>query len=137
MKHLGISCAVDTIGAALIDENKILAEFSTSGRDAKSENLVSIIDSVLSKADTSISKINGISVTRGPGSYSGLRGGLAVAKSFSQSLKVPLAGVSTLDAVAYNFIDNTGTVAVMLHACKDEYNTALFAINAGKINRAG
>ena len=71
----------------------------------------------------------------GPGSYSGLRGSLAAAKSLAQTLNVPLTGVSTLEAIAYNLIDIEGTIMVVLDARADEYNCALFGASQGKLKR--
>jgi tRNA threonylcarbamoyladenosine biosynthesis protein TsaB len=76
-----------------------------------------------------------VAVAVGPGSYSGLRGGLAVAKTLAQTLKVPLAGISTLEAIAYNLINVEGTMAVILDAKADEYNFALFGASRGKLKR--
>jgi len=50
-------------------------------------------------------------------------------------LKVPLVGISTLEAIAYNFIDIEGTMAVILDARADEYNFALFGASQGKLKR--
>ena len=136
MKCLGISSAVSTIGAATIADKDVAVEFSASGKEAKTEKLVSVVESVLKKADLKASKIEGIAVTKGPGSYSGLRGGLAVAKSFAQILNIPIVGVSTLEAVAYNFVNYYGTVAVVLHACRDEYNVAFFSSNSSNLKRS-
>jgi len=137
MKCLGISSAMSAsaMGASVVNDDDILAEFSVSGREAKAENLVSMVDAVLKKAGLKISDMEGIAVTKGPGSYSGLRGGLAVAKSIAGALTIPVAGVSTIEAVAYNFTDSCATVAVIIHACRDEYNMALFSSGAEGIKR--
>jgi tRNA threonylcarbamoyladenosine biosynthesis protein TsaB len=81
------------------------------------------------------SQIEGVAVASGPGSYSGLRGSLAAAKSLAQTLNVPLTGVSTLEAIAYNLIDSEGTIMVVLDARADEYNCALFGASQGKLKR--
>jgi tRNA threonylcarbamoyladenosine biosynthesis protein TsaB len=80
-------------------------------------------------------QIEGIAVAFGPGSYSGLRGGLAAAKALAQTLKVPLVGVSTLEAIAYNLIDIEGAMAVILDAKAEEYNFALFGASSGRLKR--
>ncbi|MFC1559915.1 tRNA (adenosine(37)-N6)-threonylcarbamoyltransferase complex dimerization subunit type 1 TsaB [Candidatus Margulisiibacteriota bacterium] len=135
MKCLGISTAGSVMSAAIVTDGDVSAEFSVSGGSARTEKLVPMVDAVLKKADLAISKIEGIAVVKGPGSYSGLRGGLAAAKSFAETLKVPIVGISTLEAIAYNFINSYGTIAVLVHACKDEYNIALFASNGKALKR--
>src|SRR3989338_3960275 len=100
MKILGISTAGKIIDVGLIDEDKILSEFSSS--QLKSEDVVVLIEQIFCEANFEIKEIDAICVAEGPGSYSGLRGGLAAANSFSQVLNIPLVGVSTLEAIAYN-----------------------------------
>ena len=80
-------------------------------------------------------EIGGIAITIGPGSYSGLRAGLATAKTLAQTLNLPLIGVSTMEAMAYNLVDMEGTIAVLLDARMDEYNFALFGAAGGKLKR--
>jgi len=129
MKVLGISSATKVISIGLIDEDKILVETTVS--DIHAEKVMFYVK----ESGIDPEQIEGIAVAMGPGSYSGLRGGLAAAKSLAQTLKVPLAGVSTLEAIAYNLIDIKGTMAVVLDAKADEYNFALFGASSGKLKR--
>lgn len=132
MAVLGISSATKMISAGLAEEGKILAEISVSGKEAFTEDLMVFIDKLVKESGK---KFEAVAVTQGPGAYAGLRGGLAVAKTLSQALKLPLVGVSTLEAIAYNLTDITCTAAVTTDARSDEYNFALFTSNGGIINR--
>ncbi|MBI5698999.1 tRNA (adenosine(37)-N6)-threonylcarbamoyltransferase complex dimerization subunit type 1 TsaB [Candidatus Saganbacteria bacterium] len=132
MAVLGISSATKMISAGLAEEGKILAEISVSGKEAFTEDLMVFIDKLVKESGK---KFGAVAVTQGPGAYAGLRGGLAVAKTLSQALKLPLVGVSTLEAIAYNLADITCTAAVMTDARSDEYNFALFTSNGGIIDR--
>lgn len=129
MRILGISSATKVISIGLIDEDKVLVETTVS--DIHSEKIMLYVK----EAGIEPGQIEGIAVAIGPGSYSGLRGGLAVAKSLAQTLKVPIAGVPTLEAMAYNLVDVEGTMAVILDAKADEYNFALFGASSGKLKR--
>ena len=129
MKILGISSATKVISIGLIDEDRLLVETTVS--DIRAERILFYIKEAGIEPD----QIEGIAVAQGPGSYSGLRGGLAVAKSLAETLKVPLAGVSTLEAIAYNLVDIEGTMAVVLDAKRDEFNFALFGADQGKLKR--
>lgn len=131
---LGISSATNTIGAAVINENSVIAESCVTGATARSEKLIPLIDEVLVRAGKCIKDIDAVAVTIGPGSYSGLRGGLAVAKGLVAALNIPILSVPTLEASAQNFRNYYGTFAVALHACKDEFNMALFTSN-GRVFR--
>ena len=129
MRVLGISSATKVISIGLVDEDKVLVETTVS--DIHAERVMFYVK----EAGVLPEQIKGIAVASGPGSYSGLRGGLAAAKSLAQTLEVPLVGVSTLEAIAYNLVDIEGTMAVILDARADEYNFALFGASGGRLKR--
>lgn len=129
MRVLGISSADKIISVALVDGDKPLLSTTVAG--ARAEKVMFYIKEAGIKPED----IDGVAVAAGPGSYSGLRGGLAAAKTLAQVLEVPLVSVSTLEAIAYNLIDIEGTIAVILHARSEEYNFALFGAARGKLKR--
>jgi tRNA threonylcarbamoyladenosine biosynthesis protein TsaB len=129
VKILGLSSATKVISIGLIDDGRVLAETTVSALGAEK------IMFYVKEAGIEPEQIEGIAVAAGPGSYSGLRGGLAAAKTLAQTLKVPLAGVSTLEAIAYNLVDIEGTMAVILDARADDYNFALFGAHEGQLRR--
>ncbi len=132
MTILGISSATNLISVAIVDDSGIIAETNVSGKDSFTEDIIKYIDK---SASFKKEPITGISVVNGPGSYSGLRGSISTAKALAYSLNIPIVGVSTLETIAYNFIDETCTVAAITDARRDEYNFALFACNDNKIKR--
>ncbi len=134
-KVLGITSGIGIIGAGICGEDTVLAECSVSGKIVQTERLISLIDDVLKRTKLRIKDIDAVSVTNGPGSYSGLRGGLATAKGFVEALDIPIISVSTLHAIAYNFADIEGTVAVAVNACRDDYNFSLWGSSGGKLKR--
>ena len=129
MRILGISSATKVISIGLVDEDKVLVETTVS--DMHAEKVMFYVK----EAGIEPKQIEGLAVAVGPGSYSGLRGGLSTAKSLAQTLNVPLAGVSTLEAIAYNLVNIEGSMAVILDAKSDEYNFALFGAHKGKLQR--
>ncbi len=129
MKILGISSATKVISIGLLDDDKVLVETTVS--DIRAEKLLFYVKEAGIKPE----EIEAVAVAIGPGSYVGLRGGLATAKSLAQTLNIPLVGVSTLEAIAYNLVDIEGTMAVILDAKSDEYNFALFGAHEGKLQR--
>jgi tRNA threonylcarbamoyladenosine biosynthesis protein TsaB len=135
MKMLGITSATGVVGAAVAEETGIMAEYSISGKIAQSEKLTAIINEVLEKARIKINDIGAVAVTAGPGSYSGLRGGLATAKGLVAALDIPIIPVSTLHAIAFNLINTDGTIAIAVNACRDDYNFAMFGSHMGELKR--
>jgi len=132
MVILGISSATKVISAALVENGKLLSEITVSGKEAFTENLIQYIEKMVEECQK---KIEGIAVVVGPGAYSGLRGGLATAKTLAQVKNIKLAAVSTLHALAYNLNGITGTIAAITDACQDDFNFALFRSNNNKIDR--
>jgi tRNA threonylcarbamoyl adenosine modification protein YeaZ len=135
VKILGITSAIDVVGAGIASDGGILAECTVSSKIMRSEKLITLVDDVLKRTKLKINDIDAVAVTTGPGSYSGLRGGLATAKGLVEALDIPIISVSTLHAIAFNFVDIDGTVAIAVNACRDDYNFSLWGSNNGKLKR--
>lgn len=135
MLTLGISSATKIISVGIVDEDKVIFDYSAAGDEIRSEDLTSLIDELLKKAALTIKDIQALAVAQGPGSYAGLRGGITTAKTLAQVLGVPLAGVSTLEAMAFNMIGTAGLALTILDAKSDEYNIALFGFDRGDVSR--
>lgn len=141
MKVFAISTPAKYVSLSMADISEdngsvrqtVIADFSSFG--ARSEDLTLLAEQAFKASKTDIREADLISVVRGPGSYSGLRGGLAAAKSLSQVMEVPIIGVSALETVAVGLSHLEGTLAVVLDAVKDEYNFALFGMSKQKISR--
>ena len=134
MLVLGISSAIAILDVALVDKNAVLAE-SCDKETLRAEKLPELIDRVLKKSGKVASDLDAVAVTAGPGSYGGLRGGIAVAKALCQSLDIPVVGVPTLDAVARGIDASEGSITVAAPACKGEYNVAVFSASKGGLKR--
>jgi len=132
MAILGISSATKIISVGLVDQGRLLAELTLSGKEAFTEDLILYIDKLIEQSGVSL---KGIAATEGPGAYSGLRGGLATAKTLAQTLNLPIVGVSTLEAIAYNLIDIEGTILAVTDARADEFNFAAFTSKDKKLVR--
>ncbi len=131
-KYVSVSVAdIEIVSGRLSHE--LIAEFSLRG--ARSEDLVSLMDRSFSASNTDLDSVGLVCVVQGPGSYSGLRGGLAAAKAIAQVRNIPIVGVSALEVIARELSYVEGTIAAVLDAVKDEYNLALFAASGGRISR--
>lgn len=101
MSILAIDTATQVSSVAVMKDGKIAAEITLQGKLTHSETLMPHIEEVLNMAKVPREKLTGIAVSIGPGSFTGLRIGLAVAKAMAYALNIPVAGVSTLKALAY------------------------------------
>ena len=99
---LAIDTATRWAGLALHDGTAVIAEYGWRCLNNHTIELSPAIQDMLSRVDLSTSDLDGIAVAIGPGSYTGLRVGLALAKGMALASQIPLIGVPTLDIVAFS-----------------------------------
>ena len=105
-----------------------LAACTGEGKTTHSNDLLKNIHAVLSSAGYNVKDVDAFAVALGPGSFTGLRIGLATAKSFAVTLERPLYGVPTLDAIAHSAGPSAATLA-MLPAGRGEVFGQLFSVD--------
>ncbi|MBI1745804.1 MAG: tRNA (adenosine(37)-N6)-threonylcarbamoyltransferase complex dimerization subunit type 1 TsaB [Acidobacteria bacterium] len=107
MKVLAMDTTSMRGSVALQDDHRLLGQIYLSTISDHSTSLLSTIDFLLTKSGHTIEQIDGVAVATGPGSFSGIRIGLATAKSLAQARNLPMAGVSALHALAFRvrFVD--------------------------------
>ena len=111
---LSIDSSAVTASAALTDGDKVLkSEFKNTGL-THSETLLPMIKSVM--GDTPYSALDAIAITAGPGSFTGVRIGVATAKGLAFLNSTPCIPVSTLEAIAYNFVGTESIVCAVMDA---------------------
>jgi tRNA threonylcarbamoyladenosine biosynthesis protein TsaB len=97
---LGIDTATDLASVAVHDGGTVLAELSWYGRRRHTVELAPMLERALAAAGLAVADLEGVAVAIGPGSYTGLRIGLALAKGLALGVGLPLVGVPTLDILA-------------------------------------
>jgi tRNA threonylcarbamoyladenosine biosynthesis protein TsaB len=123
---LGIETATMTGGLALMDEGKLIAEYTLNMKTTHSSRLMPALDWILRDASLDKKQIDGIAISIGPGSFTGLRIGLATAKGLALGLNIPLIVVETLDALAHNISYPEYQVCAVLDARKKEVYSAFY-----------
>ena len=118
---------------AVASEQKLLAELTVQTKLTHSETLLPHIEQVLQMAGVKKEELQGIAVSIGPGSFTGLRIGLATAKSIAYALQLPLLGISTLEALAWHYPVPGIYTAALLDAQKGNAYAALYAWEHGTI----
>ncbi|MCJ7656162.1 MAG: tRNA (adenosine(37)-N6)-threonylcarbamoyltransferase complex dimerization subunit type 1 TsaB [Candidatus Atribacteria bacterium] len=127
MKILGIDTSTKFCNLGLIEDEDILIECTINGLKKKhSSILVPAIKNLLKTIDLKIEEINGIAVSIGPGSFTGLRIGLSVAKGLCYARSLPLLGIPTLDAMAFPFKEIPYLICPVLESKKDEIYDVVF-----------
>ena len=130
MKILGIDTSTKIATIAVIDEEKVLGEYTLNQEMSHSENLIPMIKELLNNLDMKIENIDLYGVAIGPGSFTGLRIGVAAIKSLAHLFNKAIVGISTLEAMAYNLPHNK-IVVPMLDARRDRVYTGVYSWENG------
>lgn len=138
MKILSLDSSATCASVCLYDadSNKIIGEFFINTKLTHSQTLVPMIDSLLSCTNHSLSDVNCFAVNVGPGSFTGIRIGVSVVKGMAMPEDKHCVDVSTLESMAYNFIDyNNIVVCACMDARRNQVYNALFSIENGCVKR--
>lgn len=135
MKILAIDSSAKTASVAVTEGGRLISECFVNAALTHSRTLMPMVDNALTQADMSFADIDALSVNVGPGSFTGIRIGVAAVKGLALSGDKPCAGVSTLLSAAYNFADDDCLVCVAMDARCNQVYTALFECLGGKVAR--
>ena len=137
MKILAIDTSATAASVCLAEEKKILGSFYTNTALTHSQTLVPMVEQVLKTTQTDVDELDYIAVNAGPGSFTGVRIGVAAAKGIAFKNDLHCVSVSTLESMAYNMLGNDCVVCAVMDArCSQVYN-ALFSGNDRRKNRRG
>lgn len=106
MKILSIDTASTVCGVSILEDTKLICNLDRNTGRTHSENLMPMIDNTFKLSNLSLKNIDLIVCDIGPGSFTGIRIGVATAKAFSDSLNIPCIGISSLESLAYNIKNN-------------------------------
>ena len=126
MLILAIDSSGMTASAALASEERVIAEMSVNNRKTHSQTLLPMIKTVVDSAGIELAQIDAIAIAQGPGSFTGLRIGAALAKGLGLSLERPLIGVPTMDAMAYGAGMTDALICPMIDARHETVYTGLY-----------
>jgi tRNA threonylcarbamoyladenosine biosynthesis protein TsaB len=126
MKLLAVESATLSGGVALQDGDRLLGEITLNIAITHSERLMSAVDRLLDDCGLAPADLDGLAVSVGPGSFTGLRVGLATVKALAMALDLPVAAVPTLDALAARLPFADAPVCPILDARKKEVYLSLY-----------
>lgn len=118
---------------AFLEGPELRAEIKLNAIKTHSDFLLSSIDCLADKLGWSLGELNLIAAGIGPGSFTGIRIGVSTALGIAQSLSIPFAGISGLDALAYQAAPMEGPIAVVLNAHRSQAYYAEYTSNKGKL----
>jgi tRNA threonylcarbamoyladenosine biosynthesis protein TsaB len=138
MKILSLDSSATCASVALFDteSQKIIGDFFINTKLTHSQTLVPMLDALLKSTKTELSDVDYFAVNTGPGSFTGIRIGVSVAKGMAMALNKDCVSVSTLESMAYNFIDeNDIVVCACMDARRNQVYNALFSVKDGDVTR--
>lgn len=133
MMILAIDTSTRVSSVALVEDGRVIAELNQDTRLTHSERLMPQIKQLLDMAEKKRSDLTAIAVSIGPGSFTGLRIGMATAKTIAYALGIPIVGVPTMEALAWNCPLDGICLAAMLDAQKGNVYTARYRFEDGKL----
>lgn len=135
MKILAFESSAKVASVALMEDGRLLSESVCNCGLTHSRTLLQMARELLDGSDTPIAAIEAVACAEGPGSFTGLRIGVAAAKGIAWGREIPCVGVSTLEAMARGIAVSDGVIAALMDARRNQYYYALFEVFGGKLSR--
>ena len=132
---LSIDSSTPVAGISVSDGNKLLGEVMINTQNTHSEKLMPMVQQILNDLQMNIQQIDAVAVTCGPGSFTGLRIGMATAKGIVQGGNKKLIAIPTLDCLAQNLKHYPGVICPIMNAQKKQVYTAIYRTAEGKLER--
>jgi tRNA threonylcarbamoyladenosine biosynthesis protein TsaB len=135
MKIMGIDSSTPQGSVAILEDGRILAQAEVDKNSTFSNQILNLIDTVLSKSNTGLENVDGFCLTTGPGSFTGLRVGASVLKGLILATSKPFVKIDTLEATALRATPADNVICAVLDAKKKELYTASFRGDNGALER--
>ena len=135
MKLLAVDTSAKAASVCLASDDSIIGEFFVNTALTHSQTLMPMLEQLLASTGTKIGDLDAIAVNAGPGSFTGVRIGVAAVKGLAFANDLPCVPVSTLGSMAYNCLGMDCVVCAVMDArCSQVYN-AMFRVRGGKVER--
>ena len=135
MKVLALETSAKAVSAAVTEDGKVLASGYQDTGLTHSRTLMPIVEHILKNTDLRVQDCDVIAVAAGPGSFTGIRIGVAAAKGLAFGADLPVIGVSTLEAMAMGLAWWDGLVICAMDARRQQVYNALFQAENGRLTR--
>ena len=132
---LAIDSTAVSGSVAICQDEKLLCEFTLNIGNTHSDTLLPMVESAMKMCNMTASDIDLFACDEGPGSFTGVRIGVATIKGLAFNSKKPCIGVSTLEALAYNLSGFEGIACPVMNARRGQVYNALFEVNNGEVRR--
>ena len=135
MLTLAFESSAKPASVAVCSEEVLLGQYFQNSGLTHSRTLLAMAESLLRNLDLSVSDIELVSVARGPGSFTGVRIGVSAAKGLAWGLDVPICGVSSLEAMAYQVQTEQALICPVMDARRGQVYNGVFRWDGGNLAR--
>lgn len=133
MLTLALESSAKSASTALVEDGRLLAQYSQNTGLTHSRTLLPMVEDLLRNTEHGVRDLDRVAVSAGPGSFTGVRIGVATVKGFCWALEIPVVGVSTLEAMAWNGLGQPGgtVICCAMDARRGQVYNALFVMEGG------
>jgi len=137
MKILAVDTATKSCSVAIVDKESLLTEMTVVNEQTHTKHLLDMIRLIVKHSGLNLSDLDGFAVTRGPGSFTGLRIGIGSVKGLAAAQGKPIAGVSSLDALARQVSFSPYLICALIDARRDEVYSSRYRFKDEKLKKEG
>ncbi len=135
MRILAFETSAKAVSVAVLQDGRLLGEYTQNSGQTHSRTLMKMAQDLLQNCDLTVRDVDAVACAAGPGSFTGVRIGVAAAKGFAWGRETPCYGVSTLEAMARGAAVADGLICAVMDARRGQVYTALFQVDRGKLTR--
>lgn len=135
MRILSLEASANTVSVAVVESDKLIGEYTINHKKTHSQTLMPMIEELLKNCEIDAESIDLVAVSKGPGSFTGLRIGVETAKALAHGLKKPIAGVDTTYAMAHNLLaaDPNKLIVPIMDARRNQVYTGIYKTSGTEI----
>ena len=134
MKILALESSGLVASVAVAEDNNLLGEYTMNYKKTHSQTLLPMLQTLAEMIELDLNSLDAIAVSKGPGSFTGLRIGSATAKGLGLALGKPIVPVPTVDAMAYNLWGTDKLVCPLMDARRQQTYTGIYEFENGKLH---
>ncbi len=132
---LALDSTAEVSTVAVCENEKLLSEITVNTGNTHSQTLLPAVEQALKMAELTVNDIDAFACSVGPGSFTGVRIGVATIKGIAYGKNKPCVPVSTLEALSYNLIGYDGIISPVMNARRSQVYNAIFKCNNGSLMR--
>lgn len=133
MKILVLESSGLVASVALMEENSMICEFTMNHKKTHSQTLLPMVDEMMKITGFHKKELDAVAISKGPGSFTGLRIGSATAKGLSQALNIPVVSISSLEGLAANLYGTEDLICPIMDARRSQVYAGIFQYEGEKL----